>query len=552
MQTFLPSSPPTASPPLGSYGVERTRYNASPSPCQSVASEADEPYFRQANGTAVNGTNTAGKNGKRRPSAIPRPGGGGKSHQSSPESQRKGSLVPPSDSEDGGGEKWETLQVGTPTTSSFPAVGNGGRGRKTPSPSPARTAILNGNGKALFSAGSSPPSAAQARKASIPAQPSSSSPMARAKTVDFPPSSSSSTSSPTTRLRRPSVGTPSKPSSISTSSPQSTSNGSPANPRKRAVTASSTSQLANGSSPSTTSRAPLRPTQLQPRPTKSSQSRTPLPGQPPVRRKSLSTAQELAALRARAGVDEVTGLPLVTGSQPEWGNDPAPLVYRTSKGDLAFASSAAEDLRRLRPEDRVLPAVARRLEAERVAALARELGTAGEREDGGEMLVNEWGKDGTPRSAVSWNSKTRSSASGQGGGSAVPSSPVPMEEVETTSTPPDEPPLERGQYPPLPSPAPSHPTPPSRTPSSPSRQPSQYKHESPRRRPSQQVSLSPLPPTPSQPITLNSSDVREQQQNGAASVQGEKAGKTEPSRLVRQEQLENDAKGAGCCRCVIS
>lgn len=84
--------------------------------------------------------------------------------------------------------------------------------------------------------------------------------------------------------------------------------------------------------------------------------------------------------------------PVAAEDASHWADSPAPLIYRTSKGDLDYGESAST--RQLRPADRVLPAVARRLEAERLAALARQDG------DAARLLVCEWGADGSPRRAV--------------------------------------------------------------------------------------------------------------------------------------------------------
>lgn len=96
---------------------------------------------------------------------------------------------------------------------------------------------------------------------------------------------------------------------------------------------------------------------------------------------------------------------------PPWFDDSGPRIYRSSEGELTFAgadsgpspsSSAAVSLtsslplRHHRPQDRVVPAVAKRIEAERLKQLQADdpgLGHA--------WLVSEWGVTGDPRRAVS-------------------------------------------------------------------------------------------------------------------------------------------------------
>ncbi|GAA6041808.1 hypothetical protein JCM8097_007171 [Rhodosporidiobolus ruineniae] len=536
MQTYLPSSPslPLSPPPVG------TRLAPSPS---SSGSELDPSSPRST--VMTSSPSTGAKGGKRRPSAIPRPGGGGKTSRTpSPElGRRKGSLAPSDGSgqEDAGvgqgEEKWETLQVG-------PAASAGGTKRKAPSVSPAR-APNGANGH------TAPPS--PAARAKTTSKSTTSSPMNRAKTVDFPSSSSAQSSlGASTGRPRPSGGSAApKPSPSSASTP-----------RKRAATQAS---LMNGSSPASTpspSARAARPSAS--RTQTSTTSRAGTAGAPPVRRKSLSTAQELAPLRARAGVDPVTGLsssassssptsPRGANGEPRtWANDPAPLVYRTSKGDLAFASasltSGEGDPRRLRPEDRVLPAVARRLEAERLAALERD-------GKGDGVLVSERAPDGTPRSAVSWSSNEARRRNGNGTGTPSTAEeavvgqtvqeqlgpPVDAVQQTPTSTRPDvlEPP-QMEQYPTRSSSHASAAAPDNLAAGSagdtsafePYAAPPTTLHHAQQQRQSQQISLA-SPPTPAEEV-----------QAEKAATAGGKEGKKPSGRD------ERDA-GAGCCRCTI-
>ncbi|GAA5864084.1 hypothetical protein JCM8547_005130 [Rhodosporidiobolus lusitaniae] len=586
MQTFLPSSPPLtanlppprfASPPPTSLPL------ASP----SSSSDGGKAPLSRAQSTGARG-------GKRRPSAIPRPGGAGPSggaggntsRTPSPElGRRKGSLplsheallANGSVNGEGSGqpegsageageeeEKWETLQVGTPiTTPSFSTAPTGspaqskqlqpGTKRRAPSASPPNR-----------SKGTDPSSAAASKAPAGTAGKKSVSPaMARAKTVDFPPSSNSA-SAPSSLGSSSSPASKPRPSAGSTvrASPFSSVNTNGSTPRKRAQTA----RLADGSSPSSS------PSSRNPRP--SVTARTPKPStitRPPCqpRRKSLSTAQELAELRLRVGgVDPVTGLPLVDArGRPSWETDPAPLVYRTSKGDLAFGSPEREGGRTLRPEDRVLPAVARRLEAERLAALSRETGeTGGERAGGegeGELLVNEWGRDGTPRSAVSWNGRgKRPNAAGfgvegeVGAGEGEESARTSASMGGTETTPQS---LEPALTPPpsaalsglgasstveqsYPSPLPPHSAtngsiqPSSSDPSAivPSPAPSHTQYQ-------QQQ------PPPSSPLAQNGEKPSSSPTVEAAA--GEKGGKKVTKK--KKASAQEDDRGAGCCRCVI-
>ncbi|GAA5989161.1 hypothetical protein JCM11641_002543 [Rhodosporidiobolus odoratus] len=414
MHTYLPSSPPippTASPPL----PQPSSRFPSPSPARYPSDSEDaSPRFSTLGRSHSTG---AGRAGKHRPSAIPRPGGGKLSRTPSPDlGRRKGSLAP-SDGEGSGREQdrgWETLQVGGAATSPSAPPAQ----RKALSPSPARAAHppkLNGNSPASTPRGL--------------VKPAASTPMGRAKTLDFPITSSSAPSQ---------LGTPSNPASTPTSRhrPSATSTtlrpspspSSATTPRKRAQTQA---PHLNGSSPASSpsvrgkpipSRSPNLTT------SSSSSNRARRPSAPrtttnpspstttrPSRRKSLSTAQELSSIRTRANADPISSSPSPS-PLPSWSTDPAPLVYRTSKGDLAFASASLqqgeEDLRRLRPEDRVLPAVARRLERERLEQLEREREAGG---GGGEgILVNEWGTDGTPRSGVSWRGRETRSGNNTG------------------------------------------------------------------------------------------------------------------------------------------
>ncbi|BGP20092.1 hypothetical protein JCM10213_002658 [Rhodosporidiobolus nylandii] len=549
IQTFLPSgaSPPLP-PPLPSPAsplLQSSVYRISSSPSPSyAASSGDEDVSSTSRGVA----GAAGRPGKRRPSAIPRPNAGGRASRTpSPElGRRKGSLAPSeaevlprgpefaADEEDEGEERWETLQVGSaPASSPSPAAAGRKRGVLTPSPSrspaPTKTAKPNGHS----------PSSAATRGGKT------STPSGRAKTLDFPSASPSPATA--TPSRAPGTAGRARPSATSTSraSPSSTASGTP---RPRAQT-QAPHLNSGGASPSPSPSARARPSAPAASPSDSPSTRTRRPSAPrtqtaPTRRKSLTAAQELADLRTRAGADPVSSAPLSGGAQPAWSADPAPLVYRTSQGDLAFASSAAtaggeHDPRwKMRPEDRVLPAVARRLEAERLAALQKGGGGAGE--DG--VLVSEWEKDGTPRSAVSWNSRRGGGAS-PGGGAGTPATEVQAngapEKGGTSQSPPS------GALPPAVGDGAGQPTyPPTSLPQSEGQQPLDRRgstfqsYHLPSSHPSSQslsgrrpISLAPDAPS-------------------AAEAESEKPAKEQPLRTAEQE--EGRGKKGGCCACVIA
>ncbi|GJN94437.1 hypothetical protein Rhopal_007517-T1 [Rhodotorula paludigena] len=194
--------------------------------------------------------------------------------------------------------------------------------------------------------------------------------MARAKTLDFPAPGASGSKAPT----RTSPSAPRASPSSTTGSPSGT-------PRKRAVTQSPTAP-------------PSR--QL-----------------PAGRQRDDLVTRVLHRLRA-VQLAESDSSP---ATLPPWSDSPAPLVYRTSKGELSFAYDAAareEGAAPRRPEDRVLPAVARRLEAERLRKLAEAAGI-GEEGGGGEggggegggkgWLVSEWDREG-PAAARDGDSAT--------------------------------------------------------------------------------------------------------------------------------------------------
>lgn len=161
--------------------------------------------------------------------------------------------------------------------------------------------------------------------------------------------------------------------------------------RQRAVTHSPSSFLSSNQTSATTrsgSTASSTPTLL---------SRS----QP--RRKSLTTASSAARRPAAfppassphsSDVAALHASETTSPDMPHWADSPAPLIYRTSKGDLDYGDGTS-GTRPLRPSDRVLPAVARRLEAERLRALAQGDEGAARR-----LLVSEWGADGSPRRAV--------------------------------------------------------------------------------------------------------------------------------------------------------
>ncbi|KAM0753590.1 hypothetical protein T439DRAFT_353377 [Meredithblackwellia eburnea MCA 4105] len=95
---------------------------------------------------------------------------------------------------------------------------------------------------------------------------------------------------------------------------------------------------------------------------------------------------------------------------PPWLSAPAVELYRSESG-LDYKG---------RPEDLVLPAVARRLEAERLAnAKADE-------------LINQWGKDGTPQAALPFRSQQRK---GQQNTERPEGVEVEMEEITPAAAP---------------------------------------------------------------------------------------------------------------------
>lgn len=346
---------------------------------------------------------------KRRPSAIPTP-------TSAPAKSRSASPVARRDDDDD--ERWETLQVGGQHHRQQQA-------RTTSQPGSSRRTHANG---LASSAQATPPAAQQ--------QP----PQLRAfKAPGFPPSAP-----PATPRSRASPRVPPAPASP----PADTSTPTPV-PRRRAVTQSPSLSTpaslgaSSASGPSSSARARRLPGSASTPPIGSSTTASPVPSRAaaapaPPRRKSLSAASSprasptvgpsarrarsterlraarLAAASGRheADDDETEGLPPLA----PWDDSPAPLVYRTSQGELAFAYAedegstggaggggvgegrgAATTKKVRRPEDRVLPAVARRLEAERVAArIAAQRDQAGP-DAGGTLLVSEWSREGEPR-----------------------------------------------------------------------------------------------------------------------------------------------------------
>ncbi|KAL7342837.1 hypothetical protein BJY59DRAFT_482658 [Rhodotorula toruloides] len=171
--------------------------------------------------------------------------------------------------------------------------------------------------------------------------------------------------------------------------------------RRRAVTHSPSSFLSSNQTSTATRSDPASQN-------RESASSTPTPisrSQP--RRKSLATASSAAHRHGgrpaafppassphRPDVAALHASERASPDMPHWADSPAPLIYRTSKGDLDYGD-ATSGTRPLRPSDRVLPAVARRLEAERLRALAQGDEGAAHR-----LLVSEWGADGSPRRAV--------------------------------------------------------------------------------------------------------------------------------------------------------
>ncbi|GAA6004575.1 uncharacterized protein JCM10292_005679 [Rhodotorula paludigena] len=426
---------------------------------------------------------------------------------------------------------WETLQVGVSTGA-----------RRDGAPSSA----LNDSTRRARSPGSSTRAA-------------QTTPMARAKTLDFPASGASGSKGPTRT-------TPSAPRAL----PSSTTGSPSGTPRKRAVTQSPSSTP----SPSvTTARRPAGTSRLGASVTSSPASSVPVGARSSPRRKSLSTASPSsrarppapADLRRTPSSDRLRAVQLAESefhseppALPPWSDSPAPLVYRTSKGELSFAYDAAareEGAAPRRPEDRVLPAVARRLEAERLRKLAEAAGIGeegGRAEEGGKgWLVSEWDREGLPRRAVAVEGGARAAA--EGDGSSAPAQAVrqgasPDEERDdsatqhplqhTTATPPraSSRPLDALASAAPPSPAAyssAHPTSPPQSPSYPPGAASV---------PSADATY---PPTggalahsalPSQP----------QPQHQAQSAP------PAATQAPRRDKLDRDASSAGCCRCIIS
>ncbi|GAA5871560.1 hypothetical protein JCM3774_006297 [Rhodotorula dairenensis] len=90
---------------------------------------------------------------------------------------------------------------------------------------------------------------------------------------------------------------------------------------------------------------------------------------------------------------------------PPWSDDSGPRIYRSSDGELTFAaevdSSTTPPTRGSlhRPQDLVVPTVAKRIEADRLKRLQ------GEQDDA--WLVSEWGKAGEPRRAFTMPSQSK-------------------------------------------------------------------------------------------------------------------------------------------------
>ncbi|GAA5872243.1 hypothetical protein JCM16303_001027 [Sporobolomyces ruberrimus] len=166
--------------------------------------------------------------------------------------------------------------------------------------------------------------------------------------------------------------------------------------RKRAQTNLSTSK------PSHTTPQPNRKpysnrTNYTPSPTTSSTTarKSKSSNPPPTRRKSISTAREFSSYDLSSLPPEAFSpsavppapiphpSPLLSDSlivSPDAANSHNPLIYKNSRGELTDKG---------REEDRIIPTVAKKLEAERLRRLM---------EGGHEGLVDEWGVDGTPRS----------------------------------------------------------------------------------------------------------------------------------------------------------
>ncbi|GAA5905986.1 uncharacterized protein JCM6883_002513 [Sporobolomyces salmoneus] len=207
------------------------------------------------------------------------------------------------------------------------------------------------------------------------------------------PSSSSSRNFPST------TPTPRKPRSLSTNTPDS---------RKRVQSLNKPSSSSSNSYSTTTtpSRKPYSnrtnytpsPSSINHRSKKGSSSTT-----PPVRRKSMSTTREFSSYDLSSLPPEAfqpLPVPSSSSSKPS-PNSPEllseslvissssspnsfkPLIYKNSKGELTHYGTE---------EDRIIPTVAKRLEAERLRKLI-------ERGEGlEEGVVDEWGRDGSPLS----------------------------------------------------------------------------------------------------------------------------------------------------------
>ncbi|BGP51724.1 hypothetical protein JCM10450v2_007674 [Rhodotorula kratochvilovae] len=447
--------------------------------------------------------------GRRRPSGIPRAGSAGsKSRSVSPEVPRGSPPLPAAAPTAAGefGERsageggWETLQVGSAA------------GTRTP---PAQ-GTLNGS------------LAPRGRKPSQAATP----PVSRAKTLEFPQASSSSGD----KARAPR--TPLLPAAAG---PSPANTGTAGTPRKRAVTQSPSAATPSPSALAATRRRGAGAPANSPA-TPSASSTSGGKAAAPRRRKSISTSTPASSsrggarrspssdrLRAAAAAGAEGDIPAL----PPWSDSPAPLVYRTSQGDLAFAYEGEEDAGKVRrPEDRVLPAVARRLEAERLARLAKEEGGEG-------TLVSEWSREGTPRRALDIAQGGARRAQERERPDVRAMEDVEMQDVSPAAPPPgEEPPAsapprtssrplapltDASPAPPAPlpaaAPAPAPPTP-AYPPVPPSPAPFQSVSSSP------PGPLSPAPHTPGPAPHATTA-------NGAPSPKAQ----------------DEDASGAGCCRC---
>ncbi|GAA5919279.1 hypothetical protein JCM1841_006538 [Sporobolomyces salmonicolor] len=471
MHTYLPQSPPP--PPLhprSSNGSLRSNYLSS-SPSQSHSLFPHSPS-EDALGRPV------------ARSGIPRPGpgGGSKSRSPSPEVPRSASgnvvsKIPGpvqvargkssgglgTEGGGGAGEEWETLQVGTRL-----------QARSQSQPPNRKGSVASGHGP---------------------------------KPVNFP-------SSPTPANR-----------------PLATKSSNTQNPRKRAQTqqnlGSATAAGRNGS-PSqragATSTPPHGTSSASRRPAANRTNMTTTPstsarGKP--RRKSISISREFS--NASPSPSPSYDPDASSSSLPHWSTTRAPLVFRTSKGELGTSG---------RPEDLVLPAVARRLEAERLAKLGLQ------QKENDPWLFDEWGVDGTPRS-MTVGVAGREGRNGSG-------TPTPnrggerQDEVEgmATSTPPEQlnTPSQTLDHQtrlssPCPEPdGPSSPSPHSLSVGVPSFRNSQ--HNKP--------TAIFLDDGPVQPV-------------GEVQAMGEKSEKAASGKGgAKEKRQKSDADKAGCCACVIS